>query len=157
MKSLLQFCKLSSLSLKLCINSYQYFQNYLFQRQRDVYFVVVFLSICFKQIETITIKDILTLDSSLIRIPRDSKYASRYDSRTESSDKGLKPEETSDVSNSASLGKRCVRCENGYLDRNPYDRNRYNFDDRNKDYDRYDDRYYERDRYYDRDRYGSDR
>lgn len=133
------------------------FQYFLFQIQHDVLFVVLFLSICFKQTETITIKDILRLDSSLIRVPRDSKYASRYDSRTESSDKSLKPEETSDVSNSATIGKRCVRCENGYFDRYPSDRNRYYGEGGNKDYDRYDDRYYERDRYYDRDRYGGDR
>lgn len=126
-----------------------------FQTHSRVPLLLVTISICFKQIQTITIKDILTRDSSLIRVPRDSsKYSSRYDSRTDNSEKNLKPEETSDVSNSASLGKRCVRCENGYLDRYPADRNRYYYEDRNRDYDRYDDRYYERDRYNDRDRYG---
>lgn len=114
--------------------------------------IIIFLS-SLTESHTVTIRDIFTPDSPLIRVPRDTKYPSRFDARTDNSDKNLKPEESNYASNSGNLGKRCVRCENGYLDRYP-DRNRYNYDDRGSDYDRYDDRHYERDRYYDRDRYG---
>lgn len=126
----------------------------LFQKQLCINFIIVIFSICPHDIHTITIKDILTTNSPLIRVPRDSKYTNRYDSRSEGSDKNLKPEENGEVSNSAGLGKRCARCENGYLDRYPERNRNYYDEDRRREYDRYDDRYYERDRYYDRDRYG---
>ncbi|CAH0553845.1 unnamed protein product [Brassicogethes aeneus] len=127
------------------------------------------------EIYSVTIKDVFTSTESLVRIPRDNKYyLGRYGSglKTDSPSERsltLKPEDTpeKDSLQNTAVGKRCARCDSGYLDR---DRDRYDYRNRYDDrdirdrrrggyedryQDRYDSRYEDRGSYdrYDRDRY----